>query len=147
MEASSIAMQVILEDNPAVLEALISGLRQYNVEHLGDEKTKPLMVVARDCEGKLIGGVAGVTIYQNFLINIVWVDEAHRGSGLGRQLMMQAENEAKRRDCLAAQLDTLSFQAPIFYQKMGFDIIGTVPGFAKSPGRFFMLKRYDEENQ
>ncbi|WP_298772450.1 GNAT family N-acetyltransferase [uncultured Shewanella sp.] len=141
------AMQVILEDNPAVLEALISGLRQYNVEHLGDEKTKPLMVVARDCEGKLIGGVAGVTIYQNFLINIVWVDEAHRGSGLGRQLMMQAENEAKRRDCLAAQLDTLSFQAPIFYQKMGFDIIGTVPGFAKSPGRFFMLKRYDEENQ
>lgn len=147
MEINSIAMQVSLEDNPAVLEALVSGVRQYNIEHMGDEKTKPLMVVARDSEGKLTGGVAGVMIYQNFLINTVWVDEAHRGSGLGRQLMMQAENEAKQRDCLVAQLDTLSFQAPIFYQKMGFDIVGTVPGFAKSPGRFFMLKRYDEEKK
>ncbi|WP_299005168.1 N-acetyltransferase [uncultured Shewanella sp.] len=143
----NVQFDIIHEDNQSVLNELISGVRQYNIEHMGDEKTKPLMVVARDRDGKTIGGVAGVTIYQNFLITVVWVDEAHRGSGLGRQLMMQAENEAKGRDCLVAQLDTLSFQAPAFYQKMGFEIVGTVPGFAKSPARFFMLKRYDEETK
>ncbi|WP_299494596.1 GNAT family N-acetyltransferase [uncultured Shewanella sp.] len=132
------------EKNQAILNELIRGLRQFNVEHMGDEKSRPLMVVARDSDDKLIGGVSGVTIYQNFLITVVWVDEAYRGSGLGTELMIQAESEAKQRGCLAAQLDTLSFQAPIFYQKMGFEIVGTVPGFAKSPERFFMLKHYDE---
>lgn len=138
------AINITHENDPSVVDELISGVRQYNVEQIGDEKTQPMTVVARDSDDKLIGGVSGVTIYQNFLINTVWVDEAYRGSGLGSKLMMQAETEAKQRDCLVAQLDTLSFQAPVFYQKMGFDIVGTVPAFSKSPGRFFMMKRYDE---
>jgi hypothetical protein len=32
--------------------------------------------------------------------------------------------------------------APGFYQKQGFDIIGEVPAIGDSPGRFFLLKRY-----
>ncbi|MCL1124737.1 GNAT family N-acetyltransferase [Shewanella surugensis] len=146
MDVDSVAIEIIHEENQAVLDELVSGVRQYNIDHMGDEKTKPLSVVARDHVGKLIGGVSGVTIYQHFLISVVWVDEVHRGTGLGAQLMMQAESEAKQRDCLVAQLDTLSFQAPTFYQKMGFEIVGTVPAFSNSPGRFFMMKRYDEVN-
>ncbi|MGS0680290.1 GNAT family N-acetyltransferase [Shewanella sp. 125m-7] len=135
-------IDVIHDENPAIVDALVEGVRQHNFAHMGPETSKPLTIVAHDDNGKLIGGVAGRTIYDNFLINVVWVDEAARGTGLGRKLMLQAEIEAIKRDCTQAQLDTLSFQAPVFYQKLGFEIIGTVPATARSPERYFLLKRF-----
>ncbi|WP_220759081.1 MULTISPECIES: GNAT family N-acetyltransferase [unclassified Shewanella] len=140
-------IDVIHEEAPSVFDALVEGVRQHNFAHMGVETSKPLSVVAHDSSdssgsGKLIGGVAGRTIYDNFLINVLWVDESVRGTGLGRELMQLAEIEAKSRGCTMAQVDTLSFQAPVFYQKLGFEIIGTVPSTAKSPERYFLLKRF-----
>ncbi|MGS0695098.1 GNAT family N-acetyltransferase [Shewanella sp. 0m-4] len=142
-----VKIDVIHGESQSVFDALVDGVRQHNFAHMGPETSKALSVVAHDSSdssgsGKLIGGVAGRTIYDNFLINVVWVDKAARGTGLGRKLMLQAETEAKKRGCTMAQLDTLSFQAPVFYQKLGFEIIGTVPSTAKSPERYFLLKRY-----
>lgn len=135
-------IEVLHCEDRSVFDELVAGLRQHRNENMGDEDTQPLSVVARDDVGNIIGGVTGRSIYKNFLIEVVWVDKAARGTGLGRQLMQQAEEQAKQRGCLAAQLDTLSFQAPQFYQKLGFEVVGTVPEFAGSPARYFMLKRY-----
>ncbi|MCG9728246.1 GNAT family N-acetyltransferase [Shewanella sp. Isolate13] len=138
----TVKVDVLHNEDLSVFDALVDGVRQHNFAHMGPETSKPLAVVAHDDSGKLIGGVAGRTIYDNFLINVVWVDENARGSGLGRDLMQRAEIEAKQRDCTMAQVDTLSFQAPVFYQKLGFEIIGTVPSTAKSPERYFLLKKF-----
>ncbi len=75
-------------------------------------------MVARDGDDKLIGGVSGRTIYKHILINVVWVDKEARGTGVGRSLMELAEAEAKKQGCVAAQVDTLSFQAPVFYENL-----------------------------
>jgi len=115
---------VINEEDPELVNELVDGVRAYVHEQLGDETTLPLSVTARDDNGELIGGVSGRTIYRNFLIGVVWVDKKFRGTGLGRQL------------------DTLSIQAPVFYQKLGFEIVGTVPGFPGSPERYFLLKTF-----
>lgn len=86
--------------------------------------------------------MAGRTIYRQFLIDVLWVADSHRGRGLARQLMALAESQARLRGCLAAQVDTLAFQAPDFYQKLGFEIVGKVEGVAQSPDRSFLLKRF-----
>jgi ribosomal protein S18 acetylase RimI-like enzyme len=99
-------------------------------------------VIARAEDGRLVGGVAGRTVYRHFLIDVLWVDEALRGSGLGTSLMGAAEERARQRGCVAAQVDTLSFQAPEFYRRLGFGIIGTVPDFPQGHMRYFLLKRY-----
>ncbi|MGA9574459.1 MAG: GNAT family N-acetyltransferase [Lysobacterales bacterium] len=135
-------IEVSHEENPEVFEALISELRKFNMSHMGNEKSKPLSVVATDDSGNLIGGVSGRTIYNQFLIELLWVGESSREQGLGRNLMVRAESEARARGCLAAQVDTLSFQAPNFYQKLGFEIAGKVSGIPNSPERFFLVKRY-----
>lgn len=135
-------VEVINEEDSAVFDELVAGVRAHKHENMGPEETLPLSVVARDESGKLIGGVSGRTIYKNFLISVVWVDKQTRGTGLGRQLMELAEAEARKQGCLVAQLDTLSYQAPVFYQKLGFEIVGTVPEFPGSPARYFMLKNY-----
>ncbi|RTR39569.1 N-acetyltransferase [Shewanella canadensis] len=136
--------QVIKEEDPILVNELVEGVRAYVHEQLGDEITLPLSVISRDDNGELIGGVSGRTIYRNFLIGVVWVDKKYRGTGLGRQLMELAEDEAKGRGCLVSQVDTLSIQAPVFYQKLGFEIIGSVPEFSGSPARYFLMKTYGE---
>lgn len=130
------------EVNPADFEALVEGVRRHNFAQMGEERSLPLAALASDEFGQLQGGVAGRTIYRQFLIDVLWVAEAQRGSGLGRRLLALAESQARLRGCLAAQVGTLAFQAPDFYQKLGFEIVGKVEGVAQSPDRFFLLKRF-----
>ena len=50
----------------------------------------------------------------------VWVANSQRGLGLGRALMQAAEAEALRRGCRQVVLSTHSFQAPRFYERLGY---------------------------
>lgn len=142
-EQQEVAFRQIKEENSELIDALVDGVRQYNFDKMGKEVSQLLTIVAHDSTGKLMGGVSGRTIYKNFLIHVVWVDDSCRGNGLGRQLMNRAEQLAKARGCLQAQVDTLEVQAPDFYRKLGFNLAGQVPGFEGSPARYFMFKRYD----
>ncbi|WP_339023558.1 GNAT family N-acetyltransferase [Aeromonas salmonicida] len=132
------------ESKDDIFNVLIDNLRQFNFQMMGEEKSQPLMVVIRDDSGEIVGGIAGRTIYHQLLIEVLWVHDDKRGQGLGIQLMEVAEREAKARGCIAAQVDTLSFQAPKFYEKMGFQIVGRVTGVKDSPERYFLLKHYHE---
>ncbi|MFO1252234.1 MAG: GNAT family N-acetyltransferase [Inhella sp.] len=133
----------MFSDPPETLVAeLLAGVRAHNAAHLGAETSRPLAVEVRDAQGRLLGGLSGRTIYRQFLIDLLWVAEDARGQGLGRQLMAAAEAEARQRGCVAAQLDTLDFQAPHFYAKLGFETVGRVSGIPANPERFFLLKRY-----
>ncbi|OLF58435.1 GNAT family N-acetyltransferase [Aeromonas veronii] len=135
-------IEVLKEDNTSVFDALFSGVREHNFQNMGPEVSIPLYVISRDENGNLIGGVAGRTIYKQFLIQVVWVDKNSRTTGLGRRLMELAEDEAKKRGCLAAQVDTLSFQGPAFYGKLGFEEVGKISGVSESPDRYFLMKKY-----
>lgn len=135
-------IETLNEQDTASFDTLVSGVRQHNHAQLGKEETQPLSVIARDEQNEIIGGVSGVTIYKHFLVNVVWVSEATRAKGLGKKLMLMAESEAKKRGCIAAQVDTLAVQAPEFYQKLGFKIVGQVPGMTPGHTRFFLMKSF-----
>lgn len=136
-------VEVLEQRDEALVAALVDGVRQYNAKVLGYVDSTPLTVVARADDGKLIGGVSGRTVYQHFLIDVLWVDESVRALGLGRELMIKAETQARIRGCIASQVDTLSFQALGFYQKLGFEVIGEIAGFPLGHQRYFLLKRFD----
>lgn len=135
-------IEVLNEKDELVFDTLVDGVRKYNARFMGDEESKPLSVIARDKDGELIGGVSGRTIYKQFLIEVVWIERETRGTGLGRRLMELAEVEAKKRGCVAAQVDTLSFQGPVFYGKLGFEIVGEISNFSDNHDRYFLIKRY-----
>lgn len=133
------------ESKDDIFNVLIDNLRQFNFKKMGEERSQPLMVIIRNDSGEIVGGIAGRTIYHQLLIEVLWVHDDKRGQGLGIQLMEIAEREAQKRGCIAAQVDTLSFQAPKFYEKMGFKIVGNVSGVKDSPDRYFLLKHYHGE--
>ncbi|HEY9636555.1 MAG TPA: GNAT family N-acetyltransferase [Coleofasciculaceae cyanobacterium] len=83
----------------------------------------------RDSDENLLGGLIGSTYWQWLYIDIFWVHESCRGEGDGDSLLAAAEQEAVRRGCRYAHLDTFSFQAPEFYQKRGYVIFGELPDF------------------
>jgi len=43
-----------------------------------------------------------------------------RGQGIGERLMPMAEEVAQKKHCTGIWLETFSFQAPGFYQKLGY---------------------------
>ena len=132
----------VIETKAGEADELVAGVRRFNEQQIGPGNAQPLTVVARGDDGALLGGVSGRTVYGQFLIEVVFVAEACRGTGLGRQLMQVAEARARERGCVAAQVDMLSFQAPEFYRKLGFEVIGTIEGFPAGYDRHFLFKRY-----
>ena len=108
-------------DIAAVIEAaLLASLARVNTQ----AENNGLVLVSRGPGGALAGGVIGHTSYGWLLIKVLWVDEAYRGAGLGKQLMAQAEGRARDAGCHSAWLDTSSEPAHAFYSYLGYTDFG-----------------------
>jgi GNAT superfamily N-acetyltransferase len=70
-------------------------------------------------------------------VSFLWVAEPARGTGNATRLMRAAEDYAVERGCVGGYLTTYSFQAPGFYRKFGYEVVGTIDGFP--PGYQFHL--------
>lgn len=88
----------------------------------------------------LVGGLVGATYCQWLYVDVFWIHESYRGGGTGTSLLAAAEQEAARRGCQYAYLDTFSFQAPEFYKKLGYVVFGELPDFPAEHSRIFLKK-------
>ena len=112
------------QPDPADTKFIEDGLAAYNLQFAPPYGTQRLVVLLRDDNGKLTGGLLGLTWWGWLRIDILWLDEAVRGQDWGTRLMEIAENEAIRRGCHHVFLDTMSFQALPFYLKLGYTVFG-----------------------
>ena len=115
-------------------------LHQYNCERVGEDGHAPLNLTEHDGEGNLIAGLLGGTYWGWMYVDILWVHEKHRGRGIGSGLLQEAEEEALHRGCHHVHLDTMSWQAPEFYQKHGYEVIGTLPDIPKGNQKYLLMK-------
>ncbi|QQK77249.1 GNAT family N-acetyltransferase [Salicibibacter cibarius] len=91
------------------------------------EKTLVCFVI-RD-GGNIVAGINGEIFWNNMHISLFAVDAFYRGRGLGKQLLQRMEAEAMNHSCRMMYLETLSWQAPDFYMKHGFEIVGKMDGY------------------
>lgn len=102
-------------------EELLTGLRAYNAQFLDlSNFSGDTGVYVRDDNGVMLGGLIGVRKGDWLNIDYLWVSESVRGSGVGSQLIKAAEDDARRKGCRHALVDTVSFQARPFYEKQGY---------------------------
>ena len=133
--------QLAVEDEPetAALEALPHALEDFNERKWpGHAPWRPLGIFMRDAE-TIVAGLSGETYCGWLVIKYLWVHDDLRGCGVGRELMAQAEARAVERGCHAAWLDTFSFQARGFYEKLGYEEFGTLD-YPPIHKRYFMKK-------
>jgi len=120
------------QENDNDREALLAGLGAYNRQFISRDNWGPLSVSHKDAEGLLRGGLIASRKGKWLCIDYLWVDETLRGSGLGRALMEAAEQEAIKKGCRYALVDTFSFQALPFYQKQGYQTQMSLPEFPQT---------------
>lgn len=120
--------------------AIVSGLRAFNEAWIGPSNEQPVRLVARDELG-VVGGLLGSTRWKWLYVAKLWVDERGRGKGIGTELLAAAEELARTRGCTDASLDTFEYQARPFYEKLGYELFGTLDGFPPGYRQFYLRKR------
>lgn len=133
---------IILEESPDPqdLQRVKGGLANYTIQKSGFGKTKKLVLLAKDTQNAVVGGLSGFTFGGWFHIEILWVDENIRGAGLGKSLIARAEKEAAERGCRVVNVETFSFQAPEFYRKLNYEQFGEVKGIGNDHKVIFFRK-------
>ena len=123
------------------IQSVRDALKRFNDEAVGDDGHTPLNIVEYDETGAIIGGILGGTYWGWLYVDILWVDENRRRQGIGSKLLQKAEHEAARRGCHHVHLDTMSWQAPAFYQKHGYEILGVLPDIPEGNQKYLLFKK------
>ena len=115
------------QDNAEAERTIETGLAEYNREMAGYIDTRLLSAYVRDAtSGQIIGGLVGRTSLGLFFIDLIFLPTELRGKRLGSEIMEAAEDEARKRGCTTAVLYTITFQAPGFYERQGYRVLGRI---------------------
>jgi ribosomal protein S18 acetylase RimI-like enzyme len=129
----------------AVDDVALAELRErviaYNLAVTGISDGRSLGCYVRNADGELIAGLDGFSWGGYIKIEWLWVREDHRGGGLGSQIIRAVEAEATRRGCAVVRVDSHTFQAPGFYEKLGYERVGFAVDTPVGHGEVFFLKR------
>jgi ribosomal protein S18 acetylase RimI-like enzyme len=114
--------RIVPQHNLSVTEIdrLEGKLYNHNRRATGSDDGRGLGFVALDAQGRQIGAIAGYSWAGMAEIKQLWVDEGHRGLGLGRGLLEAAMHEATARGCRFMWVMSYDFQAPGLYEQCGF---------------------------
>lgn len=124
------------------IDAVGRLLDDYNSEIVGDANNQLLAVLVYDSDSQLLAGLSGYTAWGWLYIRWLWVREDHRGQGIASSLLERAEQEAQKRDCVGAHIDTFNPQAHRIYEHHGYREFGSIPNFVGGATRSFLKKRW-----
>jgi GNAT superfamily N-acetyltransferase len=119
---------------------IVDGVDHYNIASTNLPNYFPVNFILRGECGDVLGGVLG-ELWGGWLhVTYLWVAEAARGAGYGTRLMMDAEAYARTRGATGATLETYSFQARPFYERLGYEVVGMLEGHPTGHAKFFLRK-------
>jgi GNAT superfamily N-acetyltransferase len=134
-------VQMTDEVDEAGIEELRSAVVAFNVAVTGYSDGASLGCLLRDEVGQLVAGLDGFTWGGYAMVEWLWVHDDHRHDGLGTRLVQAAEDEATRRGCVVIRVNTHTFQAPGFYERLGYSQIGFAEDTPVGHGELFFEKR------
>lgn len=139
MSAAPLVYHLTDEAREDLRQAIAAPLRRYNDSQAGPSGYRAL-VISLTRGGEALGGLWGYTSYGWLYVQLLAVEEAARGQGAGRELLLRAEAEALVRGCHGAWLDTHEFQACGFYERLGYEVFGELADYPPGFARYFLRK-------
>jgi len=134
------AIEIVSGSAPEISDQIDRLLVDHAREHgiVWDEQA--LIIVLRE-GGAIVGGLSGKTVQGWLHIRDLAIDPDWRGKGFGRRLVAEAERIAIGRGCHSAWLNTHSFQAPGFYERLDYTPFGVLEDFPRGQQRIFYAKQ------
>lgn len=134
---------VVLHDEAQCQELesfLEDRIYEFNSEVTGYFDGRLLGGSVRNEAGEVIAGFCGHTWGGCCELSNLWVHERYRDQGLGKTILRAAEEEAIRRGCAQVVLLTHSFQAPDFYERLGYERKYTIAGLPRGHSDIVFVK-------
>ncbi len=144
MTAQASSARIVMTDAPSAEDESVirEGLGAYNLERGGYRDQRSLAILVSDPDtAQVVGGLLGRTSMGLLYIDRFFLPEGLRKQGLGTRIIKEAEEEGVRRGCSRAILSTLSFQAPGFYERQGWEVLGRIDCEPPGHTRFMMTKK------
>jgi ribosomal protein S18 acetylase RimI-like enzyme len=135
--------RIIVVGDPisVAVDQLRDEITKFNFATTGLDDGRDLFAAVHDSQGALIAGVYGWTWGGTGWIEYLWVREDARHHGHGSGLLEAVTNEARRRGCRQLALSTHSFQAPDFYRRHGFEVVGEIDDYPAGHSSLAMRRR------
>lgn len=139
-------MKYIMTDNPKEkdISVILNNLIKHNLAHIELKEVKPIAIFVNDENDKEIGGISAETHGKWLEISLLWVDEKLRGQNIGSKLVKDVEVEAIKRGCKYSFINTFSFQAKDFYEKLGYKEVFTLEEYPLTSKRHYFVKQLTE---
>ena len=132
------------EFSPEERQYVIRSLIGYNVEATHGLLRQPgisIDLLLKDDQGQVLGGIFCEAFLYCLYIDVLWVDERCRGLGYGRALMNEAERIAREHGCTFAHTCTFTYQAPDFYQHLGYRVFAVLDDYPEGIKEYFLKKK------
>jgi GNAT superfamily N-acetyltransferase len=134
-------LNIVVEEGRGVAADEIQRcLVAWNLKMTGARERESFTIAARNADGRLIGGLTAMVSYETLYIDDLWIEDEARGQDLGTRLIQLAEDEGRRRGASLVWLDTMSWQARPFYEKLGYAVFGELEQAHGRYRRFFLKK-------
>ncbi|MBO6153925.1 MAG: GNAT family N-acetyltransferase [Lachnospiraceae bacterium] len=128
------------DGNEKDISKIYKMLKEYNLSKREKSEDIPLGIYLENENGNKQAGLTA-DIFGNWLcIHYLFVSERLRGHGVGKELVIAAENEAIMRGCKYSFVDTFSFQAPEFYSKLGYKEVFSLQEYPYTGARYYYTK-------
>lgn len=137
----SVADETARSDHAALLQLVVASTDAHSVALPWNLPWGQLALLVRDDEGQCQGGLWGQLSQGWLCVDLLGLTPEARAHGTGRRLMALAEDWALAKGCLGVYLDTFSFQARPFYEKLGYQLFGQIDTYPDQHSRFFLSKR------
>jgi len=115
-------------------------LIEFNSKHVPNGTYEEVNLCMKDEHEAIIAGLNSAICWNWMEIDILWVDDNYRKQGLGKRLLEEAEQIARSKGCTFIKLNTFSFQAPEFYKKYGYVVMGIIENAPIGSSHYYLKK-------
>lgn len=143
MNGSFEEIELVICENPNAeqLRPIEEGLNKFNDLMTEINDRQPLSILIKSNKnGEVLGGMQGRSSLGLLFIDLFYLPPELRRLGVGTEILLRFEEEGRKRGCTAAFLYTISFQAPDFYKKHGWEEFGRIDCKPEGTSRVFMKK-------
>ncbi len=116
------------------------GFRKHALEMTGLDGSKRTFSFTAYEKGNFAGILVVKTFWGQLHIKYLYIEELYRRKGIGTRLILNLLEYGKKQGCTAVFVETMSFQALGFYQKLGFEIELNRTGFIQGITYHYLRK-------
>ena len=137
---NDLVYRITNDGNEQDIADIYEMLKEYNLSNREQSENVPIGIFVENENNRKMAGLTGETFGNWLCIHYLFVAEHLRREGVGSKLLKAAEQEALRRGCKYAFVDTFSFQAPMFYEKHGYKEVFTLNDYPYTGKRYYYTK-------